>query len=681
MTQLDTRSRDVLFVLLQAQFPVAIRQIAEQLEITPRMMRTSLNTIQAWLAERNAGLIRKPNFGVQVQASHAQKIALKEELTRQTEFRLYLSSAERIAVLVLLLLREMGRPLPLEQIESALGVSRPTLFKDVEKARSWLERFSLTLDYQPRVGFCLQGSEADWRELMVHLFITKFGVISLLAIGEDPSVQPEAQTGSNLNLLNTMLADTLRELDIAAAHALVRQLEEMLQRRFADVSFVGLVCHLALANSRSLQGKHVQLPTEALENIRASEEAQAVVHLLNSTHFIWNEHELAFFVRQVRGAKIQYTLIDLLQSHPAQEDQLEIDTIVQYIVDEASLYLHPYLKVDQQLIRALSLHIHVVKHRLQYGLPIHNPLQEAIETQYPYIVSVAKRCVGYLADLIEKPVPSEEIAYIAMHLGAAMERLRPFLGVKKKVWVVCGEGMATAWLLVSRLQAEFPEIEVVEITSAVEIIHKAPLRDKVDLVLTTLPIEIPNIPTLEVSPLLNPEDRARILATLDLAAQRKPASPTVDSSSAPALSALLTPETIALRLEAPDWEGVVDAVGKLLYDVQAISGRYIEAMKEVVRRYGPYVVFAPGVALLHARPEDGVNRICMSLVTLDPPIPFHHPHHDPVKLAIGLCVMDHHSHLKAMAQLANLLSDGQRLLQLKSATTKEEIIALLTQDR
>jgi mannitol/fructose-specific phosphotransferase system IIA component (Ntr-type) len=100
-------------------------------------------------------------------------------------------------------------------------------------------------------------------------------------------------------------------------------------------------------------------------------------------------------------------------------------------------------------------------------------------------------------------------------------------------------------------------------------------------------------------------------------------------------------------------------------------------MKDAVYRYGPYVVLAPGIALLHARPDDGVNRICMSLVTLNPPIPFHHPHNDPVRLAFGICVIDHHSHIKALAELANLLGDSERIAKIESASSPAEVISIV----
>jgi transcriptional antiterminator/mannitol/fructose-specific phosphotransferase system IIA component (Ntr-type) len=680
MIRLDTRSRDVLMVLFQAQNPISVRQIADQLDITPRMMRASLDTIEAWLEARDASLIRKQNSGIQIRATPVQIRQLIDELSNQTKYFLYLSPAERINILVLMLLWKGDAPLLPEKIIPTLGISRPTLLKDAVKARKWLEKFSLALVYKTHNGFEVQGSEVNWREAMVHLYITKLGVIPLLAMGNASVVQHEIKIGLNLDLQSTMLTETLQSLDLKSAHNFVKQLEDIFHQRFVDVAFVRLVCHLALAVSRSSQNKIVDIPNDVPDNLGVGDKAKTIESLLTSSPFFLMPSESKFFIHQVLGAKIQYSLIDILQSRHSLKEQLETQEIVQDIIDAASMYLHPSLIVDQQLIRALSVHIQVAKNRLQFDLPIDNPLKEAIEAQFPYIINVVKKSVASLENHINRPIPAEEIAYIAMHLGAAMERLHPYIGRKRKVWIVCAEGTATAWLLVARLQAEFPEIVVDEVSSVLEITQYPPQTGQVDLVLTTLPLVIPHVLTLEVNPLLTPDDRARIHTALNQTPQRKSVSTYVDQGLGLSLSSLITNETIQLGLTVENWEDVVDAAGNLLQNVQATSSRYTEAMKEVIYRYGPYVVFAPGVALLHARSEDGVNRICMSLVTLDPPIPFHHLHNDPVKVAFALCVVDHRSHLKAMTQLANLLRDVSRLSRIESATSTAEVLTLLTQE-
>ena len=475
MAALDTRSRDILMILLHAKFPIPVRQVAEQLEITPRMARSSLDVIEAWLGERGARLVRKPNFGVYIDAGPTARDNLIHDLSKQKEYLLYLSQVERINVLILMLLRAGEDPLPIDQIEPVLGISRPTLFKDLNKVEAWLHSYGLELVHKARAGLQIIGPESSWREAMTGFLLANFGVIPLLALCKDTGSKLDIQANSNLNLLNAMQIDVLQSLDLPFSYRKIKRLEQALQHKFTDISCASLVCHLALSIARTAENKVVSKPAGPTPD---GEEASAVRLIASDMaardRIFLGAAEVAFLTRQVLGAKIQYTITELTQLRRIQEDNTEIREIVDSIVQQASLYLHPSLKVDRQLIRALSYHIPVALNRMRYNLPIHNPLLKDVKAQYPHILHIASKSVGEFEKKIHQRVPEDEIAYIAMHLGAAMERLRPFLGLKRRVWIVCGEGSATAWLLVSRLQAEFTDVEVVEVTSALEIARESP---------------------------------------------------------------------------------------------------------------------------------------------------------------------------------------------------------------
>ena len=61
-------------------------------------------------------------------------------------------------------------------------------------------------------------------------------------------------------------------------------------------------------------------------------------------------------------------------------------------------------------------------------------------------------------------------------------------------------------------------------------------------------------------------------------------------------------------VKAENWEGAVRISGKLLLDKGLVEPQYIKVMINVMTELGPYLVVAPGVALPHARPEDGAKK-------------------------------------------------------------------------
>ncbi|MCJ7707088.1 MAG: PTS sugar transporter subunit IIA [Anaerolineales bacterium] len=133
------------------------------------------------------------------------------------------------------------------------------------------------------------------------------------------------------------------------------------------------------------------------------------------------------------------------------------------------------------------------------------------------------------------------------------------------------------------------------------------------------------------------------------------------------LASLLTDETVRARVHVVSWQEAVERVGELLVGSGAVETRYIEAMKLVLNEMGPYAVIAPGIALLHARPEDGVRRPCLALMTLATPVPFGHSQNDPVDLVVALGAVDKQAHIVALQELARLLMDQPTLERIRSA--------------
>lgn len=145
------------------------------------------------------------------------------------------------------------------------------------------------------------------------------------------------------------------------------------------------------------------------------------------------------------------------------------------------------------------------------------------------------------------------------------------------------------------------------------------------------------------------------------------------------LSETLTPDMIRLKVPARNWEEAIRAAGEPLVKARKCEPRYIEAMVNVVRRLGPYIVLAPGLALPHARPEDGVLAEGISLVTLARPIEFGSQENDPVSLVIAFGNPDKTSHVNLLSQLAGLLAEESRRQKLSAAKSVKEVIEIIQQ--
>jgi PTS system ascorbate-specific IIA component len=140
------------------------------------------------------------------------------------------------------------------------------------------------------------------------------------------------------------------------------------------------------------------------------------------------------------------------------------------------------------------------------------------------------------------------------------------------------------------------------------------------------------------------------------------------------LISLLNEHTVRARVAVKDWEQATEAVGQLLVDAGKIDVGYVQAMKRVLKELGPYAVIAPGIVLLHARPEDGVLSPCLGLVTLSTPVEFGHSENDPVDIVLALGATDKKTHISALQQLASLLGDENGLELIRSASDSRTLL-------
>jgi PTS system ascorbate-specific IIA component len=140
---------------------------------------------------------------------------------------------------------------------------------------------------------------------------------------------------------------------------------------------------------------------------------------------------------------------------------------------------------------------------------------------------------------------------------------------------------------------------------------------------------------------------------------------------------LLQKENIAVDVKAADWKEVVDETGKLLLEADQIEARYIEAMKQSIIDNGPYVVIGKGIALLHARPEDGVKENCLSLITLAEPVEFGNENNDPVQIAFAFGTVDNEKHVKTISELSVVLMEESAVDRIAEMGSAEEILSYI----
>ena len=106
-----------------------------------------------------------------------------------------------------------------------------------------------------------------------------------------------------------------------------------------------------------------------------------------------------------------------------------------------------------------------------------------------------------------------------------------------------------------------------------------------------------------------------------------------------------------LNKTATDWKESIIAAGEILLWNKCISVNYLQQMIKLVLQYGPYIVVAPGIALAHAAPTDGVLQPGASIIRLKEPVSFGKEEFDPISIVVACAVNDNLDYSNALLQL------------------------------
>lgn len=137
------------------------------------------------------------------------------------------------------------------------------------------------------------------------------------------------------------------------------------------------------------------------------------------------------------------------------------------------------------------------------------------------------------------------------------------------------------------------------------------------------------------------------------------------------------PASVEIGAEVGDWKAAVVRSAGLLAAAGVVEERYGPAMIATVEELGPYVVIGPGIAIPHARPEDGALKVGISVMTLKTPVEFGSEEHDPVDLIFGFATPNADSHIDTIRDLVEFIKNGENLKALRAANSKEEALEIL----
>lgn len=378
-------------ILLEHNRSCSAAQLANQLSVSVRTVHNYINSIN----KLYPGAITSTPQGYEISVQAAHRI-----LDTETQNEIPQTASERCSYILNRLVQGGGR-LNLYDLCEEIYISSTTFHSLLGRMRRLTRDYDLTLTVSSDV-VSLNGTERNKRRLLSGLLYreSSFAFTSVEALQVAfPSIDVEEVRKDVLEVLNEF-------------HYFIN-----------DYSLINLLLHIAIAINRVKNGC-VNTDTETEHaSLRAHEQelAEHVIRRLEQSFGISfspaEAYELALLLVS-RASTLDY------QSITAENISAYIGPscleLVNLLIRRVREYYNINLDEPEFFVR-FALHIHNLLVRASNRSFCKNPLVSEIRQTCPLIYDVSVQLSGIILEQTGISIDDDEIAYIALHLGGALE--------------------------------------------------------------------------------------------------------------------------------------------------------------------------------------------------------------------------------------------------------------------
>lgn len=642
MITLTQRQKNIIRYLLKSEDFVNTKAIADNFEVSERTIRYDLDVVEQYLKTMDSILVRKPRLGVKIEDNSTFKSNLNDIL-QDFNNRIF-SKDERVYLISIYLLIE-GVSLTLEKLSNLLYVSKNTIISDLNDVEHLILNHSLCIG-KNHSGFFIVGEEEFIRN----------GFYSLYMYGVKKSI-------INKNIIQELIGLGINE----EIFRIITQMEKEMNIHYSDTSKEELQISLLFTLKRAFLGKNINYSEEIISKYTIKKEFKALKEITDGKQdkLKLTTSDLCYLTKMFLGAKIMF----YMESSEISSEDKEANILAKKIIQDSEEYIGIDFSNDYEFINSLAIHLKVALYRLRNNLIIENPLTEQIKYRITFIYEITKKILANYEEEIECSFPEDEIAYIAMYIGAAFEKNLQS-GFMPTVLVICGSGMATSGILSTRLKIMVPELKIIGPIAIQDMTAK--LKEyKIDFIITTVDVKEDRFEVIKVNPLLDVNDIDNIKNLIFKNTYKKQSEYLAKRYEVAKKDKLLFKDIIPeenteFNVEEKAWRQAIKIASKSLIKKKIIENSYVLAMIKAVEELGPYMVFIPGIAFAHASPESGVKGEGISLITLKEDILFGDNHKEKVKMIVVLATDKNKSNI--LTQLISILEKDDNINILKNTS-------------
>ena len=579
---------------------------------------------------------------------------------------------ERVYYLICWLLYPQS-PVHVESIMDEMEISRNSVFNDLKQVKEELESYDLCLEFDIKRGYSINGKTLSKRTVLLYY-------LRLL-----------------LNRIHYKSLHFLNSSDVEDFYNRLIKISLEMNNEYDFEMLLSIACLLCIIRNVKEQFEFSLLELKDLG--KTSE-----LRLIDIYFQDFNVHERLYLAVHLLGSKAGSTL-----KVKDDESDIQLFELAQHLCDVFERLAYIQLVDKNGLINSLYIHFKLTMYYYRLSIQVVNPLIEEVKENYSDLYQLVSEICKDLSSEFPFPVLDSEIVYITMHFGGHLRQGSGKFYRKIRVLVVCPSGISTSTLLKREVEQLYSNVTVVATAAASNIDE---YEEDIDFIVSTIDIQC-EMPWIKVHTILTNEDKSRIASLMmlnvdtykadgehinglfqlleryvpqekmealkqDVYQYLKQGNVLVEVEKKGPTQAfdLLKPENIQILNEEKSWEEAIKVASKPLLQKKVIKEKYIIAMIELLKEYGPYIVLRNKVAIAHAAPSQGANILGLSLLISKRTISFEG---EEVKYLFILSNPEQDKHLHLLRDIMNMSSDPALLSELDQMQDTQEIYKRLSQ--
>lgn len=638
---LQAREREILdYLLRHSDEKVTTSILAKKLNCSDRTVKTTIKGMNEFFNGKPFKIETKAGKGIWLSYPISElDTLLKMVQTHQSQDS---DEWQELELIEELLRREY--PVSMQELAEFLYTNIKMIQKYLDNVQIFVGYFGIAITREVGKGVSLKGTEVQKRHLNASL------------------IRRKNQLKSQMDFMSQLQEDFPTVNVVKIKNLLAKVIEEQ-ELSVSDYTFYNILIHTTLAILRVSSDNVVKFDDYELSKLQETKEWHTASDyrqmLITELSVEFPEEEIALLAIHFLGAQVNPELEELNKRHYQYAKDHLTEEVYQWLKEIGNQYGYELTK-DTLFINNLILHLRPLLNRLQYGVNISNPWLSGVKQEYGEAYEIAVELVVRLERNYSFKISEDDIAFIALHVGAAITRIEQTMPDKVPVLIVCASGLGMSQFIKVKIEQLFSnQIIVLDAVSSVGTdFYSYPCQ----VILSTIPLEVPGKIVIPISPILDESEQHKINKVLNHMEEKRSI-----------LASFLKPELILLNSQVTDWQEAIQLGTDCLKNNKYVTEKYCEQIIE--REELSHTTIGNGLAIPHGIESD-ILKEGIVFMTLEKPILWGTEQVDIVFL-LAITTKSKSLFSELFTEILTISQNQEQLQEIRQVKTRKELIRMI----